>query len=79
MDAPGWRTVRRFSRVVTQRLGALNDEYLAPAPTARGIPGSYEIGEAGAERAPSAAGSASTRIPRPAAAQAQEAPGRRRP
>ena len=42
-------TVRRFSRVVTQRLGALNDEYLArprPLGASRVL---YEIGEAGAD------------------------------
>ena len=49
MDAPGVATVRRFSRVVTQRLGALNDEYLArprPLGASRVL---YEIGEAGAD------------------------------
>jgi DNA-binding MarR family transcriptional regulator/GNAT superfamily N-acetyltransferase len=49
MDAPGVATVRRFSRVVTHRLGALNDEYLArprPLGASRVL---YEIGEAGAD------------------------------
>src|SRR3569623_1437604 len=49
MEAPRVATVRRFSRVVTQRLGALNDEYLArprPLGAARVL---YEIGEAGAD------------------------------
>jgi DNA-binding MarR family transcriptional regulator len=49
MDAPEVATVRRFSRVVTQRLGALNDEYLArprPLGASRVL---YEIGEAGAD------------------------------
>jgi hypothetical protein len=48
MEARGLATVRRFSRVVTQRLGALNDEYLArprPLGASRVL---YEIGEAGA-------------------------------
>jgi DNA-binding MarR family transcriptional regulator/GNAT superfamily N-acetyltransferase len=49
MEAPRVATVRRFSRVVTQRLGALNDEYLArprPLGASRVL---YEIGEAGAD------------------------------
>jgi DNA-binding MarR family transcriptional regulator/GNAT superfamily N-acetyltransferase len=49
MDALRVATVRRFSRVVTQRLGALNDEYLArprPLGASRVL---YEIGEAGAD------------------------------
>jgi len=48
MDA-GVATVRRFSRVVTQRLGALNDEYLArprPLGASRVL---YEVGAAGAD------------------------------
>ena len=49
MEAAGVATVRRFSRVVTQRLGALNDEYLArprPLGASRVL---YEVGEAGAD------------------------------
>jgi DNA-binding MarR family transcriptional regulator len=49
MEARGVATVRRFSRVVTQRPGALNDEYLArprPLGASRVL---YEIGEAGAD------------------------------
>src|SRR3954471_16771203 len=49
MEAPAVATVRRFSRVVTQRLGALNDEYLArprPLGASRLL---YEVGEAGAD------------------------------
>jgi DNA-binding MarR family transcriptional regulator/GNAT superfamily N-acetyltransferase len=49
VDASGVATVRRFSRVVTRRLGALNDEYLArprPLGASRVL---YEIGEAGAD------------------------------
>lgn len=49
MEAAGVATVRRFSRVVTQRLGALNDEYLArprPLGASRVL---YEVGEEGAD------------------------------
>jgi len=49
MEASGVATVRRFSRVVTQRLGVLNDEYLArprPLGASRVL---YEIGDAGAD------------------------------
>ena len=49
MAAGGVATVRRFSRVVTQRLGALNEEYLArprPLGASRVL---YEVGEAGAD------------------------------
>jgi DNA-binding MarR family transcriptional regulator/GNAT superfamily N-acetyltransferase len=49
METSGVATVRRFSRVVTQRLGVLNDEYLArprPLGASRVL---YEIGEAGAD------------------------------
>ena len=49
MDAGGVATVRRFSRVVTQRLGVLNDEYLArprPLGASRVL---FEIGADGAD------------------------------
>ena len=49
MGGPAVATVRRFSRVVTQRLGVLNDDYLArprPLGASRVL---YEIGEEGAD------------------------------
>jgi DNA-binding MarR family transcriptional regulator/GNAT superfamily N-acetyltransferase len=49
MDAELIATVRRFNRTVTQRVGALNDEYMArgrPLAQARLL---WEIGPAGAE------------------------------
>ena len=64
--------VRRFNRTVTQRIGALNDSFLArdrPLGQARVL---WEIGPEGSDMAAPIAAGPGLRLPEPAAAVAGE-------